>query len=253
MRAGYRINLWSELKSDYYRAIGKNILEENKTKTESLIDSFVDKDGNIIASKVVASWFPPVKAHVFLSHSHKDNDDILGFAGFLYSKFNIISFIDASVWGFSEKLLKKIDNKFCRTSENGIYDYELRNKTTSHVYMMLSVALMEMIDSCDCVIFVDTPNSIHIQDSVDSKSTLSPWIYSEIAMTRLVRVRDDVGVRSRVSKEVAFAEDMKILYDVKLDHLKELTVEKIERWIKESKYTDVAKNLNILHEIMSVE
>jgi hypothetical protein len=70
---------------------------------------------------------------------------VLSIAGWLYDNFEIVSFIDTCVCGYSGELLKIIDKEYCYDDDTGFYDYNMRNLSTSHVYMMLSVALSKMI------------------------------------------------------------------------------------------------------------
>lgn len=56
--------------------------------------------------------------------------------------------------------------------------------------MMLSKALVTMMDRCECLFFLNTPSSITPADVIGEAgtgSTTSPWIYSEIAMSGLIR------------------------------------------------------------------
>lgn len=65
---------------------------------------------------------------------------------------------------------------------NGNYDYNIYNYTTSHVPTMLSIALMKMMAKTECVLFVDSDNSIKYQKG--QSQTLSPWIYEEISLAQ---------------------------------------------------------------------
>lgn len=42
--------------------------------------------------------------------------------------------------------------------------------------MMLNGALAKMINSTECLIFMNTPNSIKAQDVENENKTASPWI-----------------------------------------------------------------------------
>src|SRR5438270_6099619 len=42
------------------------------------------------------AWFPQVQADVFLSHSHRNEEDVLMFAGWLDYTFGLKAFIDSS-------------------------------------------------------------------------------------------------------------------------------------------------------------
>lgn len=240
-------NTYKSLSYNDYMEFGKrNILIDDKIIKEN-IDSFIENE-NIDASKVIDKWFPPVKADIFLSHSHKDYDDVAVLAGILDKEFNIKSFIDASVWGYSETLLRMIDDKYCKFPDRSAYNYDLRNQSTSHVYMMLSIALMKMIDACECVIFIDTPNSIDIKETLSSGKTLSLWIYSEIAMTKMVRLKEMEEERASLAKQRATSESFGVSYQVEFEHLTKLTKAHIKNWIS-NRTSDSRSNLDNLYRI----
>lgn len=142
-------------------------------------------NGKLDGSKMQQNWFPQIKADIFISHSHKDKDLAIALSEWLFKGFGLSTFIDSCIWGYHNDLLKIIDNEYCKNPEGNSYNYNKRNYSTSHVHMMLSTALSMMIDNTKCILFLNTPNSIS-SHSIISK-TESPWIYSEIAMTKLVR------------------------------------------------------------------
>ena len=79
----------------------------------------------------------------------------------------------------------------------------MRNYTTSHVHMMLSTALTEMIDKTECIIFFNTPNSINLAEELEKvktaekkHTTTSPWIYHELSMTTMLRAVEPVRFRT---------------------------------------------------------
>ena len=63
---------------------------------------------------------------------------------------------------------------------------------------------MQMIDSCECIIFLNTPNSVKPREVIDK--LVSPWIYSEIGVTKLItkksinehRVKEFMRVRKPI-------------------------------------------------------
>src|SRR5574344_1933956 len=128
-----------------------------KAKVIEKISSFADEDDSLDGSKMQENWFPKIKADIFISHSHNDED--LALAGWLKETFGVTAFIESCVWGYVNKLLKKIDDVYCFNG-NHSYSYEKRNYSTSHVHMMLSVALTQMIDNTECLFFLNTPNSL---------------------------------------------------------------------------------------------
>lgn len=222
---------------DNYFSIGSRIHEKNKTAVKTELDRFKDIDGNLQAKEIISNWFPEIKAEVFLSHSHKDEKLIIGLAGWLKDKFKLTSFIDSAVWGYSDTLLKAIDNKYCKNESNETYSYEKRNRSTSHVHMMLSTALTNMIDQCECIIFVNTPNSFTPADYFnDEGKTESPWIYSEIAMTRMLRqktLKEHRSLSNNLSLEnfnEARQMELHISYPLDILHLTPLNKNDLTTW-----------------------
>lgn len=109
-------------------------------------------DGVIDGTKLQENWFPTKhKFNVFLSHSHNDKQLAIALAGFLKDKLGLNAFIDSCLWGYSNDLLKEIDQRYCRHRNGVSFDYNKRNYSTSHVHMMLSIALSRMIDNCEAV------------------------------------------------------------------------------------------------------
>ncbi len=241
MHKGYNLSLSGDVgKYLGYREAGVRIFDAQMKAVRQRLDQFVLPDGLLDATKLQGRWFPSIAADVFISHSHADRDLALGFAGYLSEKFNLTSFIDSCVWGFGDELLKSIDQKYCYQPETKTYVYEKRNRSTSHVHMMLSTALSSMIDHCECLFFMNTPSSITPLDVIgkNGDGTLSPWIYSEIAFSRLVRRKPAPRTRPtekafvKVARELS--EQVQILYSVEMDHLGALKSTDLDRWLASS-------------------
>lgn len=164
-----------------YHSVGNSLFSEHKKSVRNSLDEFLSVKGIIDAEQIEKEWFPQLTTHFFLSHSHLDEDLAIDLAGFLYTHCGIISFIDSTVWGYADELLKQIDRKYCLKREH-TYDYEMRNQSTAHVHMLLQGAIAKMIDRSESVIFINTPNSLNIDDIYGLKKTSSPWIYSELLM-----------------------------------------------------------------------
>ena len=100
--------------------------------------------------------------------------------------------------------------------------------------MMLSVALTMMIDNTECIFFLTTPNSITTSSII--KKTESPWIYSEIAMTQMVRKNVPERIKNKADENLekggVLNESLKIQFDADLSHLIEINVETFNLWIK---------------------
>lgn len=183
-----------EARSSYKENLNKNRLAI-RNKIEALVDASVSidnyktADGNALdGSKLIKEWFPVIEADVFISHSHQDEDLAINLGAWLYQMFGLKSFIDSTVWGYSNNLLKALDNKYCYMPQTNSYNYETRNLTTGHVHMMLSTALNNMINKTECLFFLNTPNSITIGEDIEkmNTSTYSPWIFSELSTAMIV-------------------------------------------------------------------
>jgi hypothetical protein len=234
MHRGYNLQTNSSTLLDAYYGEGKSIHEANKAVVDREIKSFKGRDGKLDASKIVANWFPDIEAQVFISHSHKDNKQAVELAGWLHSKFGIKSFIDSGVWGYSDDLLKLINDEYCR-GQDGSYLYEKINRASGHVHMMLTTALSRMINNCECIIFMNTPNSISAKSFIQGGgSTDSPWIYSEISMTSLIQKRSPSEHRKTTLRKSlvleAMLDSVPVRYDIDLRHLTTLSMADLTKW-----------------------
>ena len=218
---------------------GRKIYNDTTIQTRKCLREFILENGHIDGTALKDHWFNIIDADIFLSHSHKDIEKVKGFAGWLYDRFGLTSFIDSCVWGYCDDLLKEIDNKYCWQPKSKTYNYKLRNYTTTHVHTMLSSALTEMIDRSECVIFFNTPNSITLSDELNNvkngkaANTLSPWIYHELSVSSMIRAQKpqrsllEHGALESFQKNVPQVE-----YDVSkfLDGMALLTDDMIVKW-----------------------
>jgi hypothetical protein len=216
-----------------FEATGATIAAEHSKIIEAALSRFT-KDGKIDGSTLRDDWFPQIKADVFISHSHKDQTKAKELAGYLKKAYGLRPFLDCCVWGYAADLLKHIDNEYCLNPGGETYDYQKRNGSTSHVHMMLATALGEMLDSAECVIFLDTPNSISSREVVEKTS--SPWIYYEIGLTRLLRERkpDREPYKSELLENFAKRAEASLVfeYSIRLDHLVEIDADDLNAWLK---------------------
>lgn len=179
-----------------YETTGRQYHEKSESELRNKMTAYL-KDGVIDATAIQNDWFGQVTADVFISHSHADRDLALSMSGWLQTKYGLTSFVDSSVWGHADYLLREIDNEFCLSASGELYDYESRNRSTSHVHMMLSTALTTMIDRAECIIFLNTPQSIVVESAItgaEGNRTASPWIYSELVTSELIRKRTPLRV-----------------------------------------------------------
>jgi hypothetical protein len=240
---------WSEIS----RASGDVIFKRNSDIVKESLEGFLN--GEIVdGTKLSDHWFPAVKADVFISHSHKDEELAIKCAGWLKDGFNLDAFIDSCVWGQADKLLRIIDNKYCPNPEGQTnnYDYEKRNRSTSHVHMMLSTALSRMLDATECVIFIKSNNSITSCEAVDK--TESPWLFFELSTMRIIRRKKPARLVTQIrnftneSLEIIKASEFKAEYEVPLSELTPLTRTQLISWMKAYKSNRRVNALDLLYE-----
>lgn len=177
----------------HYKRIGERKYKEFDSTMKEKLNTFIKDNGIIDGTAMRNEWFNQIKVDVFLSHSHRDIEEVQAFAGWLHVEFGLTAFIDSSVWGYCDDLLNQIDKAYCKNDDENTYNYTMRNYSTSHVHMMLAVSLAKMIDSTECVMFLNTPNSINWKNELtrlktnNTYKTFSPWIYNELAMTSMLR------------------------------------------------------------------
>lgn len=212
----------------YMYECGKIIYAGLKNQIQNSLKAYISSDENtgeiLDEKKIEDTWFPSMSYDIFISHSHKDQKLAIALAGWLNEIFGISSFIDSCVWNYSDDLLKIIDDEYCvkSTYEDGsrTYSYERRNNSTAHVHIILNTALQKMIDRCEAVFFLNTPNSILLDDVIEGASTASPWIYSEILTTGIVRHRPLLDYRKVPIQEGIThfdKRDLRVKYNVNLD------------------------------------
>ena len=152
--------------------------QRKKVEIERKLKEYVVDNSIINATEVQNDWFPQINSNVFLSHSHSDIKSVTLLADFLEEKFGLNCFIDSYVWGYFNDLINLLLEGEELTIENVSY-------VSSNVHMMLSMALNNMIDRCECIIFYNTPNSLSINGLV--QQTASPWIYNELTVSKIIR------------------------------------------------------------------
>lgn len=231
-----------------YQKIGEMQLRQNTGRHKKQINELV-RQKTINGSDIQGVCFPEVNAQVFISHSHKDKDLANALAGWLYNKFRLNAFIDSNVWEYSNDLLARINDIYSNKqfSEKYGYFYDLKacNLASQHVNIMLLTALQNMIDKTECIIFLNTDNSIQVFDdkTKEMNRTYSPWIYSEIFNTRIIRkkplyyYREYHGSEIRATFEsVEYIGALQVGYNVSLNHLINLDCDKLIEWFR--KYND---------------
>jgi hypothetical protein len=251
MFAGFNLKVDSPeiMDKEVYLDLGKSIYEKNKISIEKDLEAFII-DGVIDGSALQEEWFPQIKADIFISHSHKDSSITYCLAGWLYKNFKLNAFVDSNVWGFAADLLREIDDKYCKNegNESKSYSYEKRNYSTSHVHMMLSVALNKIIDKTECLFFLNTPESVSIKDTVQN-TTFSPWIYAELFTSEVIRKQKLSRYRKDYMEKKAMFESAELIirYNISTEHLIALNENDLLKWKSHGSSTTGSDSLDQLY------
>jgi hypothetical protein len=263
MYSGFNYSINDVNKFSHYFYQGKEIFDNHKEIIKREINNYLI-NGILDGTMIQKVWFKDdIKADIFISHSHNDESLAIGLAGWLYEKFEITSFIDSCVWGNSTDLLRDIDEQYSKMDGNpNVFDYYKRNYSTSHVHMMLQTALYKMIDNVESVFVLNTNNSFDTIETVKNtikNKTSSPWIYSEIIATTIMRKKSLEEYRRNIILEQRdFSEvnnSLNVKYDIDLDHLIKIDDSILDEWKIKRDNEDISssKKYNYGREIKSLD
>jgi hypothetical protein len=249
------LDLFREVEEEKEKYLGssKEFYEKNKVEIRKGLENYLSPDGRMNMKELEEDWFPNIKADIFLSHSHQDEEKAKLLAFFLKEKFGLTTFIDSIVWKNVIDLLKKIDEKYNKIEGTSSYSYEKSIRAAANVHLTLMMALIKMIDKCECAIFMNTPNSLEISNSSKEEFTASPWIYSEIEV--LNRIQQKKPTREKeIRMEDIFNESFNPRYNIQLKDFKEIDNEILSKWLSTSEkkisVLNPKKSLDILYRIM---
>lgn len=226
-----------------YQKIGEEHLKSQSQGVEKALNEYINN--NIVdGSKIQKDWFPEVNTDIFLSHSNIDKKLVNAVAGWINYTFELSCFIDSNVWCYAGNIADKLNDSFSnkRTDDDGgfVYNHKKCLKVSEHVNTMLNIALQKMIDKCESVFLINTENSIHINsDSKSIDATYSPWIYSELVCSEIVRkkplhfYRYNLKLYHSLIESVKFAASNKTLtitYNAPTQHLIKIDSYVLEKW-----------------------
>lgn len=205
-------------------------------KKKSPLDLAIKSISTLNAETIRQAWFNDCAIDIFLSHSSKDSEAAKLFGAFLQKTFNLDVFIDSTVWQHMDKLLLELDRQFCVSEEddNGrikTYSYKKRNATTSHVHMILSHALVKMIDNAECFIYLNTENST-LRKSNSILETNSPWLFHELALVNVIAPKNPLPISENFTFDSADNRSVgpKLDYSVSTNKLTPITLSDIQDW-----------------------
>ena len=97
--------------------------------------------------------------------------------------------------------------------------------------MILNTALAKMIYQTECLIFVNTENSTIKENITDESKTLSPWIYSELALSKIIEPHEpqEYLKHSFILNE-SEERQIPIVLHADIEHLKILTINHLINW-----------------------
>lgn len=244
----------------------------NKVEEEELDDVIYQAaNGRIDGEEIIRAYFPSMTPHIFISHSSKDKKTAIKFANHLFQKYGITSFVDSQIWGHIDHALKILNNKYSklRTESNGsiTYNHRKANIIASNIYAMLNIALMKTMDSSDGLILISSENSVggdgyDVEDMLHNKyATESPWIYSEINFSKMLRPRMHKrppvyardGAEAFVSKESRkdmILESVSFVLPAELEHMVHVRHDALMNIIKLNKRNHPLLSLDDIYHVL---
>ena len=212
---------------------------DHGSRVKATLANLLDPEGTLNVQRMTSEWFPDITCDVFLSHAHADADLARGLERFFHDRFGVRTFIDADLWGSIAVLQRRID-KHVRGDRKSC-NYQDVLASSANVHMNLTGALTKMVDCCECLVFLNSPESVPVLDAAKAggtSSTYSPWIFGEILMSSLIRRRPPDDHRPPVKRGlVVEARKQVFRYELPLKHLCPLNAEDLGRW-KDAKAAD---------------
>lgn len=220
--------------------------EANKIKSEikNNLERYLIPNEMIDVEKLREEWFPTDEYDIFISHSHRDIEDIKVLVGYLVKVKRLKVFVDSFIWEYFEDLQKNLDNQYNLQSNNKTYDYRGSNWCCNNVSIILNSALQEVIDKSETIIFYNTPSSI-THNYKDKDRTESPWIFSEIKTTRIIRKRIPKRIKvacenyiEKENKDIFNKSNARFSYSLENNHLTDISKKQFDKWIENDKITN---------------
>lgn len=229
--ANYLVNETSKLE---FRKI-RTSLDTKQSDVTSRIAKILkgDAKGIIDGEQLQDACMPTTndKYDIFISHSHTEEDSAKDLAAYLNIRYGLKCFVDGFVWGnCDENILRPLDEIWSwHPSKKESFSYEKRNYSTSLVHAMLSMALLEMIDKCECCIFIK-PTTDFVVSGIEDRTT-SPWIYEEIMMFNKVWKRNPERITRCTESFSASGSKPIVSYKLDLSNMPLLKASHLQKFI----------------------
>ena len=229
----------------YYVKKGEDLCADYTNKTKKDLSDFKIKSCEILSASAIKDvWFPVYedKFDIFISHSHDDEKLAYAIAGYINEVFGLNCFVDGKIWSSADGLLFELDQ--LNQPRTTTFDYKKRNFSTSEIHSLLMIAIMQMINNCECLFFLNTPKSLSI-DVTEKKLSESPWLFIEIGISKLI----PKGINSaRRHNFLSSLTEAVLAFDIDTTHLIDLHFDSISEWEEtyklQKKTLDLGKKIN---------
>ncbi|WQX88197.1 TIR domain protein [Helicobacter pylori] len=223
----------NKLKYAYYDKQAVSNMHEVANKIKTLIQKSLKNNEYTLLNRneIKEAFFNPLqerlnKTKVFLSHSHIDmeNNDFLGvknIKSFLEpsDRSNLI-FIDSLFWDYKNDILKEIKK----------YHIDI-SKIKDAFTLILRESLQDMIEKCPYFVFLQSKNSVSLNQGLSHnqdllKITYSAWIYEELKIAHSISTISE-------SRPIPMMESMQVFHDISpfLESFETITLKKLSQQI----------------------
>lgn len=216
----------SSMKEEYIRKNTNRLISIKSDFVEPI--EFYLKEGMIFDGDALKQgWFPSrSRFDIFISHSGKDENFAYALAEWLQENFNLTCFIDSLVWKHFSSLKRSLDLFFFR--KYGIkYNSSFKDRINQHVLLMINTSLMEVMDRCESLFFLNTPQSVKFS-KMGTYLTDSPWLFSEIGMFNNIQKKQRRKIMLEAQESAANFSN--IQYKLNLKDLELLGADDLNNW-----------------------
>ncbi|WQW43710.1 TIR domain protein [Helicobacter pylori] len=204
------------------------INEATKKIYELIKNAKHSNDGIVLNhNKIKEAFFSPFKpqlknAQVFLSHSHADKNEALKVKGYLEEDLDAeCVFIDSLFWDYKDDVLNKL-------AEYAEYDDNDISVIKDAFTLILRESLQDMIEKCPYFVFLQSKNSVSLNQGLSCnqdllKITYSAWIYEELKIAH----------STSESRPIPMMESMQVSHDISpfLKSFETITLKKLSQQI----------------------
>ncbi len=175
-------------------------------------------------NEIKEAFFSPFKpqlktVQVFLSHSHADKNKALKVKDYLENQTKRKVFVDSLFWDYKDDVL------------NELAKYDDISKIEDAFTLILRESLQDMIEKCPYFVFLQSKNSVslnqgllHHQDLL--KITYSAWVYEELKIAHSISTISE-------SRPIPMMESMQVFHDISpfLKSFETITLKKLSQQI----------------------